>query len=46
MTLLAKPNFSSPLNPAARDLFNKSPEEYKNKISEFIKKYSGLENTE
>lgn len=44
MTLLAKPNFKSPLNPAARNSFNKSPEEYKNKIREYIKKYSGLEN--
>ena len=44
MTLLAKPNFNSPLNGEARDLFKKSEIEYKERVHQWVKNYSALEN--
>ena len=41
MVLLYNPNFSDPLNGAARDLHNKSEIEYKNTIQKWIKENSG-----
>ena len=44
MILLSKPNFKSPLNGEARDLFYKSEKEYKEMVIKWVKDYSGLEN--
>lgn len=43
MVLLYTPNFKSPLNTKARDLHNKSEEEYKKTIEKWIKENSGKE---
>ena len=44
MVLLAKPKFDSPLNGEARDLFYKSEKEYKERVLQWVKDYSALEN--
>ncbi len=44
MTLLTIPNFKSPLNGEARDLYNQSESEYKTRVREWVKNYSGSEN--
>ena len=44
MVLLAKPKFDSPLNGEARDLFYKSEKEYKERVHQWVKNYSALEN--
>ena len=41
MVLLYNPNFDDPLNGAARDLKNKSEDEYKKTIQKWIKENSG-----
>ena len=42
--LLAKPNFNSPLNIEASELFRKSEKEYRERVIKWVKDYSGLEN--
>ena len=44
MVLLAKPKFDDPLNGEARDLFYKSEKEYKERVLQWVKDYSALEN--
>ena len=44
MTLLSKPNFDSPLNSEARELYKKSEKEYKERVRQWVKNYSALEN--
>ena len=44
MTLLTIPNFKSPLNSEASELFKKSESEYKARVREWVKNYSASEN--
>ena len=39
------PNFKSPLNGEARDLYNNDKSKYSDKIQEWVKLYSGKVNT-
>jgi ubiquitin-conjugating enzyme E2 D/E len=44
MVLLAKPKFDDPLNREASNLFYKSEKEYKERVLQWVKDYSALEN--
>ena len=44
MVLLAKPKFDDPLNREASNLFYKSEKEYKERVLQWVKNYSALEN--
>ena len=44
MILLAKPKFDDPLNREASNLFFKSEKEYKERVIQWVKDYSALEN--
>lgn len=44
MILLAKPKFDDPLNREASNLFYKSEKEYKERVLQWVKNYSALEN--
>ena len=44
MVLLTKPKFDDPLNREASNLFYKSEKEYKERVLQWVKDYSALEN--